>query len=365
MSDPESAEKFRLPPQHEVLPLIRNYFANYNRAMPIFLYDGAMSWVRDWYDDPSARDGASWAAINVMMALSLRHAPTEETCKNSANASLCMSNAQSVMDSLVFREQDVKGLQVLLGLSLLFLGTNNPHPACVLVATAVKLTFRLKLHMSEPTEPLSEACVAQRSSLFWITYVLDRELSMHALEPYLLQEHETDMHPFEATELHSMNETLLLRDKEVDSSYLRYRVELAHIHGRMHDLLYSVKASKLSSNLRKAATERINRMLEEWRASVPERFKVENISRLDRATRRHLITLHIAYFQCLFTAHRTHALDDGWLKRLTDFSDGRMQSITESSPALLPPNWSTLVEAARMCLDLFRLMDEVESALRW
>lgn len=327
--------------------------------------------VEDWYQYPSKRDEASWAAINIAIALSLRHSPSEQTPERDGIAPVCISNAQSVMESLVYRDQDLKGLQVILGLAMLFLNTSHPHPTCVLLATAVKLAQRLKLHMKGASDGLDAEMAAQRNNLFWITYIVDRDISIHTMEPYLIQDHDMDIEFYEPTGVDDNSGVLILDDNKSQVNFFRLRTQLARIKTKVYDLAHSVKASKFSLNQKQAVTERLYRMIKDWYASIPEQFTLKNVANLEESTRRHCISLHIIYFQCLFTAHRTHARDAGWVKRLKDFSDALVDEgsngvtpNTNSGP-LLPPNWSSLVESARACLGLMDLIDINDSGLRW
>ncbi|KAH7007532.1 hypothetical protein EDB80DRAFT_645900 [Ilyonectria destructans] len=353
-------DELSLPPRNQMEPLIANYFEGFNQAMPLFDPDSFIKMFKDWYEFPSGRDQASWSAINVVIALSLRHNPSTNSTTRDRMASMCIRNAQSTMDSLVYRDQDLKGMQVLLGLALIFLGTAHPHPACVLVATAVKLAHRLKLHRRR--EPDAEENTLERDRLFWITFIIDRAVSMHTLEPYLLQEHDMDI------DVEGLSRLGGIVSQPVHLLQLRFN--LALVQGKVYDLVYSVRASRLSSNQKKAATERLDRMLDQWYSSVPGCFTFDKAAGLDPMKRRHCISLHMAFYQCLFSSHRVNAHDSSWVKRLTEFSDalGREGEIAETSqpaPALLPSNWSNLVTAARSCLALSDLIDERDSALQW
>ncbi|KAK7415719.1 hypothetical protein QQX98_005632 [Neonectria punicea] len=360
-------DEMPLPPRHEIEPLVANYFQGFNQAMPLFHHENFMKMVQDWYHFPSRRDQASWSAINVVIALSLRHTPSGKTNAGDSMASTCIRNAQSTMDSLVYRDQDLKGLQVLLGLALLFLGTAHPHPACVLVATAVKLAHRLKLHIKEESD--AHENTRERNRLFWITYIVDRTISMHTVEPYLLQYHDMDIDVKGVTGLDDVG-FVFLNDSSQRVDFFQLRIELAIIQGKVYDLVYSVRASKLSSNQKQAATERLDRMLDQWYRSVPEYFTFGKAAELEARLRRHCISLHVAYYQCLFSSRRANASERPWVKRLIDYSDTLGQESEPSkesqhASALLPSNWSNLVTAARSCLALSDLIDDNDSALRW
>ncbi|KPM43826.1 hypothetical protein AK830_g2784 [Neonectria ditissima] len=363
LAESTEEEELPLPPRHEVDPLVDYYFEDFNQAMPIFHQEDFLAMVEDWYEIPSQRDQASWSAINVVIALSLRHNPSR-TKAGDEMASTCIRNAQSAMDSLVYRDQDMKGLQVLLGLALLFLGTAHPHPACVLLATAVKLAHRLKLHRKGQLDAPGNSLEQQR--LFWITYIIDRTISLHTTEPYLLRDVDMDI---DIKEIQN-TDTLYIAECDEVFDFFHVRVNLAFIQGKVYDHIYSVRASKLSTSQKQAATDRLDWMLNEWYKSVPECFTYKNAVKLDPSSQRHCISLHMAYYQCIFSSRRANAHDKPWVKQLIDFSDtisnkGKVATDSHLASPLLPSNWPSLVEAARSCLALSDLIDDGDSALRW
>ncbi|KAF4457701.1 transcriptional regulatory [Fusarium albosuccineum] len=367
--NPHEPEDFPLPPRHELEPLIADYFQGFNQAIPLFIQESFMEMLKEWYQIPNRRDQASWSAINVVIALSLRYTASEDiTSRGNRDslASVCLSNAQSTMESLVYRDQDLKGLQVLLGLVLLFQGTAHPQPTCVLAATAVKLVHRLRLHRKNDMD--SQKSV-ERDSLFWITYIIDRDISAHTIEPYLLQDHDIDVDVDGCTDFDDTAGYLFAHNHGLRINFLQLRIQLAHTQGKVYDLVHSVQASRFFEGRRRGATDRLNRMLEEWYASILDHFTFGKAALLERGPRRHCISLHIAYYQCLFSAHRVNALNTSWVQRLTDYSDAlnREDPVEDSEPdsKLLPPHWSTLVEAARSFLALLDLIETHDSALRW
>ncbi|KAJ4312872.1 hypothetical protein N0V84_009726 [Fusarium piperis] len=368
-SEPHEAEDFPLPPQHKIEPLISNYFKGFNQALPLFTQESFMKMLQEWYQLPNQRDQATWSAINVVIALSLRYATSEDPIARGdrdSMASICLSNAQSTIESLVYRDQDLKGLQVLLGLVLLFQGTAHPHPTCVLTATAVKLVHRLRLHRKSN---MDHGKSAERDRLFWMAYMIDRDISAHTTEPYLLQDHDIDVDVDGCTDSNATAGYLFADNDRLCINFLQLRIQLAHTQGKVYDLVHSVQASRFFAGRRRGATDRLHRMLEEWYSKIPDHFTSGKAALLERSPRRHCISLHIAYYQCLFSAHRVHAPNMVWVQCLTDFSDGLERDDLEDDPeagsSLLPLYWPTLVEAARSFLALLDLIEADDSALRW
>ncbi len=103
-----------LPPIQEVVPIIEDYFSNFNVLVPLFHEGKFTRMLHQWYANPLGRDEA-WAAINVVLALSLQQrAYTGRVGDHRIDEYI--GNAQSVLSELTTRETDLKGIQVILGL---------------------------------------------------------------------------------------------------------------------------------------------------------------------------------------------------------------------------------------------------------
>jgi hypothetical protein len=83
-----------------------------------------------------------------------------------------MSNVQSVTTELMAWSGDILGLQVLLGMVILFQGTTNPQLAIVLIGSAIRLAQSMGLPSTRASDDPNES--AQRRRVFWIAYILDK-----------------------------------------------------------------------------------------------------------------------------------------------------------------------------------------------
>ncbi|KAK4075222.1 transcriptional regulator family: Fungal Specific TF [Purpureocillium lilacinum] len=371
-----SSNLFELPPSDQVLDLVYKYFCGPNQAIPLFHQPSFMGMLQRWYQAPAMRNAASWAAINVVLALSAR---LDTSLTSEEFAQECLNKAQSVLNVLVTREEDLQGIQVLLGLVMLFLGTNNPQPTCVLIATAVKLAHRLRLHDKRAHTQTDSETSAQMDRLFWITYILDRDVSLRAVEPYAQHEDDFDVPQPEPACPH--DGLGILRLGNTDFNYYYHRVRLAHIQGLVYREAFSVKAGRMSIEQQQAAAEHLTGLIQSWQTSIPSEFRAEQIMvalfpLLD--ARMDLASLHLAAYHALFMTHHVHARDVDWIRRLTSFSHQFVpiveldESTTlhgQASPSpgqlLLLPDWMTLVQAARTCIWLIHSIDHENAAFFW
>lgn len=365
----ENSDHFALPPLDQVSALVDKYFSDYNQAMPLFHQPLFMQMLDNWYRFPHERNEASWASINVVLALSVQQTPSTATISDDQVSSECIKNAQSVLNHLVIRDEDLQGLQVILALVILFLGTPRPQPSCVLIGTAVKLAHRLKLHLQDGLNDTNTELAAQKERLLWITYILDRDISMRTVEPYGLQDHDMEIDAISATLKDDPAGVLSLPDDPSRiANIFHLRIQLARIQGQMYDLTYSVRARKYSRDQQEAAVEKLTHLLERWRNTVPEGFRIEDLSICASDTiLSQFVPLYLAYFLCLFTANRLQTRNSSWIERLIAFCDGivhgdaiALPSVSglpaKSNMKLLPTNWPSIVQAARSCMRLHQFL---------
>ncbi|KAJ9137125.1 Fungal specific transcription factor [Pleurostoma richardsiae] len=368
---------FPLPPLQEVLPLIEDYFTKFNHFVPLFHQTDFMRMLQGWYSNPLQRDDATWACINVAMALSLHQCPYHRPFDRDEWIQRCTANAQSVMNNLVTRDRDLKGVQVLLGLVMLFLSSVQPRPACVLIATAVKLAHRLRLHTRRGRERLDPQEATQRDRVFWIAYVLDKDISMRAVEPYVQRDDDIDTDLPAAADPDDRTGFVLSGDGETWFNIFWHRIHIARIQGKVYDMTYSVRGERVPEREKLANAARLDHMIQDWRRGIPEEFQPEkNMDTIGNLVgMRHFISLYFTYYQCVFMAHRVHSRDADWLKRLTDYSqrfaighDHRQNRGEARGGSPLPPRWLEFVETARACMKTFRSVYAVgnrDSALLW
>lgn len=350
-----------------ILPPLDDYFISFNTFFPIFDQKSFMKWVRNWYSDSSNRDAATWAAINIVLALSLQQCRYDSEPGPSQDVQKLVSNAQSVMNSLATRDYDLKGLQVMLGLVIVFQCTLDARPAAVLTATAVKLAHRLKLNSKLGENGMGEEVVAERRRVFWITYILDRDTSIRAREAYLQRDEDigVDMPVQNSAEEGTTASTA------PNLAFLWHRAQLARIQGKVYDLTFSVQARGVQETKKLLNDAIIDAMLDEWREQLPDEFSEERLfdGSYPEKLRRHLLTLHFSYLQLVFRNHLIYGHGLDWVQSLVEHSSQYSlegyQGQSDGSVLQLPSNWHGKVAMAKSCIMMFRLVNPADAALYW
>ncbi|KAK3317144.1 fungal-specific transcription factor domain-containing protein [Cercophora scortea] len=356
----------KLPPLDHILPIVEAYFTHFNPVIPLFSQVPFMRMLNAFYSSPSSNNShAEWAAINTVLALGSR-LPFQEASSETHDSTRFMDNAQSALTHLVTRDEDLLGLQVLLGLVLLYQDTKDPRPATVLIGAAVRLTHRLRLQSRNDIQALYPAAEGlHRSRLFWITYMLDKEISLRHQTPSVQLDADIDLDLPDPSPADGVGDIYTLEGR-VRVSYLRLRVQLAYIMGKGYDLLYSTRSSKVSAQERRDRVVRLSRQLEIWRGHIPGEMQLrtaaDNLGRMELVF---MATLHCGYLSCLVMVHGVWSSNAQWIQRVSRYGqvvikdsefDGRRVCSSQMPP--LPVAWKRCVQISRECLAMARRMPQ-------
>ncbi|KAI8966654.1 fungal-specific transcription factor domain-containing protein [Daldinia sp. FL1419] len=350
-----------IPPLTEILPVIEDYFRDFNTALPLFHQQHFMKMLLDFYSQQEAtkKSRAVWAAINVVLALGyrIRTVETDEIIVRFDDIKIkhCIDNAQKELDELVTREEDTLGIEVLLGLVIFFQTNTDQKPASVLIGTAVRLAHRLGLHMKETLTQFSPEVARHRSNIFWLCYYLDKDICFRSKIPSIQCDYDIDL------DLPEDNGNYLQSiDGHSQLNYLRTRVQLAYLQGKIYDYLLSNRASKLSMEARQERVTHLAGLLNQWVQTIPESMQLEKITQtVAKAPLSHMILLYHTYLMCYTVLNGLYSLDSPWLKAINGVSGSVLRSFDSHANAcmrhhqpLLPSYWETCVKASRGCLNI-------------
>ncbi|KZL72843.1 fungal specific transcription factor domain-containing protein [Colletotrichum tofieldiae] len=356
-------EKPKLPPLEEIMPVIEEFFNRYNSIMPLFDQETFMRMLSDWYSPSSQQSPAVWAAINIAMALGyrcgLKQPGNVESLVDDQKVLHHMRNVQSVVSDLVTREEDLLGVQVLVGMVILFQGTKDPKPASVLIGTAIRLAHRMQLHDKVSLRFFPPEVARHRSRLFWMTYVMDKDISLRAKTPSFQLDADIDMalpepYPDDGA-------GIMAAKNGTKFNFFRARVELSHIAGKVYDLLYSTRARKVSKYESQSRVTRLEEMLETWHGNIPSEFQLESmLQNIDALPAVHMSLLYHNYFVVTIMTHGIYSHDADWVQRISSYSrttmrdlDGATVAACSDQNAPLPAGWAKCVEMSRGCMKLF------------
>lgn len=351
-----------LPPLHETLPAVETYLATLNSVLPLFHPGRLLHSLRSWYDaPPGQRDSATWAAINVVLALAHRQVSPDQE-KITAHY---LNKAQSALTEVIMGKADIVNVQLLLGLVMLFQGTKNLKPAAMLIAVALRLAHELRLHTrGNSSESFSQSISLERDRVFWIAYILDRDISTRTGQPPVQLETDIDL------EIPSINPNdgaglVFAADGNSSFNFFRARVQLARIQGKVYELMLSVPAKNLDGYQRGENMAQLHYMLDTWASQIPEEFRPNALLETCAPDLfRNLGILHGAHLSCRTIVCRANVMEAHWLQSLQDFGKKSMQQRVVD-PVLLPQKWQVFVNESREYMRLFIGIDRKDTAFIW
>lgn len=354
-----------LPPLEEVLPIIEKYLTTFNSILPLFHPSTLLHTVKQWYRRPREREEAAWAAINVALALAHRQSDGNESVPNKSIAEY-FDNVQSVLTQVVMSDTDLVNVQVLVGLVMLFQGTQNLRPPTILIATALRMAHRLQLHTKTSSVHLSRSEALQRDRVFWLAYILDKDISMRTRQPPIQLDADVDLDlpPEEPADDDDIG-FFFTTDGRSKMNFFRARVQLARIQGSVYDCVYSARSQNLSPEQQAQNVLRIRGMLDDWASHVPNEFSPGTISQAGQSElSRFFCVLYAARLSCLAIISKVHSWDPQWVQDLQDYGR-RAASGEEAFPVSLLRDWQALVDESRDFMKLFMSVLRKDSAFVW
>ncbi|KAH8645769.1 fungal-specific transcription factor domain-containing protein [Xylariales sp. PMI_506] len=393
-----------LPPLDDIMPLIDHYFNLSNRVLPLFDQDSFMRLITAWYKPDAKHDRLSWAIILVVVALGLQsrfpgdaiEASTDQA-KFAGLLDYCMRNAQSVIPELVARDEDLLGLRVILSLVLLFRSSGDLRPAAVLSGMAVTLCRRMHLHCSDVARHFTAEEAEQRSRVFWVLYIIDRDLSMRTKTPPALADDDIDM-PSLPTASASLDDVgvIRIRDGRSELNIFRLNADLGAVQGRVYRLLYAGSSARISSTERRKRVADLQVALDDWYEQIPVELLqlgeddgniaasgLDGYGNDDDATaaaaahdanRGQLAVLYHSYLLCLVSIHGIYSSQAEWMRRVGSLGRAAIRDfavaiqgpkvtlcIEKQEPPMLGAGWDHCVKVARTSVRLFQATMPTES----
>lgn len=240
----------------------------------------------------------------------------------------------------------------------------NPQASYTLIAAASRIALRLGIHRYIHRSGTAEVPIAeikQRSNVFWVVYIFDKGACLRSGCPPTIHDEDIGIRlpqPGDAS--------ITLSEGYEKTSVFRYFAELALIESRVHNELYSARATLRSLRERLGSVARLDKELERFKEGIA--INVRPGCKIDYRE-SHFITvlqLHFSYYDCLETLHRASVHHQSWF---TEAEHTKLQSIQHSSHnANLRPRVYSSTEicmtAARSMVGLVKYFLNVDSQPR-
>jgi hypothetical protein len=340
-----------LPPKDEAISLLGLYFARYNSVFPLHHQQSFMQLVQTRYSTEYDGDVGWWSNLNMALAhgCRIRTLFSQTATEDDEDSWGYLENALSVVPFLAVRTPSLSSIQALLGIAIFLQATPVPRSYSLLVANAVRLGHSIGLHRQESYHngmPVAE--IEQRKRVFWLCYILDRDISMRSGQPPVQHDDDIDV-DLPCDSLSEGVGYIFLADGLWPMNFLRLRIELAVIQGAIYRELYSAKATKQSDDHRAVVVRELDERLKQWKNSTSIEFHPDFLYQKlqEPFDILHIVILYFTYFNCLILIHRSSFQNMSWKTRAPN-----------SIEPFNPRNFSSkpvVIETARSALNLLRL----------
>ncbi|KAG5768742.1 hypothetical protein H9Q72_003814 [Fusarium xylarioides] len=352
-----------LPPQHEVLSGVNKFLATFNTILPLFHPQRLLSQVNAWYEQPHQRDTSTWAAINVVLSLAYRHIPDEEKPPNYSTLHF-MNKAQSVLNDIMLGDSSLLDVQTIVGMVVLLQATSDLKPASALIPIALRLAHGLGLHSRSDSEHLSPSEALEGDRVFWIAYILDRDISMRTKLPPIQSQNDISIDWPSATPADGAG-MLYTADNSSSFNFFLSRVQLAHIQGQVYEAMLSKSPTASDVYVRLDNVARIHQVLDDWLSRIPFEFSPSTITQSGNANlQRAFGVLYSSHLTCRSVVCKAHAMEAQWIPSLQDFGRKAVEQGVFTAPRL-PVGWHKLVHESREYIELFIAIDHKDPAFIW
>ncbi|KAF8251868.1 hypothetical protein K440DRAFT_647294 [Wilcoxina mikolae CBS 423.85] len=361
------------PPRETASLLVRDFFRGFNMLFPLFHQPTFEAFFeRQYSNDPPVNSGW-YAAFNVVLAISCRlrvsHPPSHEPAavpvgSHISEAWKYFQNAATVLTELLLRNSDLMSIQAILGMALFMQGTANPQPSCFLVAAAVRISTSIGMHRRGSSFGLSPTETQQRRRIFWILYILDKNMALRTGRPPCINDDDCNVELPDEHALDGIGE-FPLNNSKAKFNLFRCMVNFAMIESKVYMQLYSAKASKQSDGELLNTIGDLDRELEEWKDSVPAEFSPDSdLSSIGHSEKfMHFMLVHFTYYNCLTTVHRMSIHHGYWTSRLSNYALAGL-----SAKPLNPRVFASAgicVSAARATINLTKRLDTKDYPYIW
>ena len=212
-------------------------------VLPLFRPGALLRLVNECYAaQPNQRDPVAWASINVVLALASQQLPPaggdSRSKPRAERTAEYVNNAQSVISTIMMGETGLLNIQALVGIVMVFMSAKDLTPSLILISAAMRLAHKMGLHDRAATAHLDTMESRQHANVFWLAYILDKDLSLRAQQPSVQLDDDIDLDlPFQlASDANGAPAGVASTSNgSATMNYLLARVQLAVIEGRIYD----------------------------------------------------------------------------------------------------------------------------------
>ncbi|KAK5031252.1 hypothetical protein LTS07_004987 [Exophiala sideris] len=337
----EPSDIYPFPPREIALYLVDCFFKTFNAVYPLFSRDTFWElFERQYSDNPPPQ--RSWiSALSIVLSIGCSLATdavlNNITMVNPSFTSNLMDlawkyfkNASSIVPTLLFTQYDLLMVQTLIGMAYVMQTQMHPEGAFLLIGIAARVSSSLGLHRHLEGFGLSESESYQRQRVFWILYVIDKDMSIRIGRPSAIDDDDAEI---EIVSQPSQGEISIPTSTGERGNFYPFQslCSLALIQSRIFHELYAAKARNNTTAERLESISKLDAELHDWKEQIPSEIRPENPIHCDKEYRHSVLQLHYSYYHCLTAIHRVNAHHELWASEDTEQPDSQ-KSTPSSGP---------------------------------
>lgn len=177
------------------------------------------------------------------------------------------------------------------------------------------------MHRKGNSFGLSQLEVEQRRRIFWILYLLDKDIALRSGRPPCINDDDCNVELPDEDPPDGVG-NVFLKNGKGKFNLFRTMMRFAVIESKVYMQLYSAKAGKQSDGELLNTIGELDKELEQWKDSVPPEFRPEHDIDVESQgiLVLHVVVLHFAYYNCLTTIHRMSIHHGYWTSRLANYA---------------------------------------------
>ncbi|OJJ66204.1 hypothetical protein ASPBRDRAFT_59881 [Aspergillus brasiliensis CBS 101740] len=355
-----------LPSQEHIMRLVERYMEDFNVTFPLFRRSDLLHFFERAHVDVRFQSPGQWAIINAVLAVAYMLPDNGASQQPDHQKSwLLLKNALEAVNELYLGPPDLRGLQALLVMVVLFLAASAGRPCNFLISVAIHISDQLGLGTTDDISIFSDEEKQERQTVFWLAYSLDREISFRFGEPPV-QNDEAISAALPTDAPTCLVYSMPTNDQAGTFSAFASACKLAQIRGEIYQRLYSAPAADRPFHQILASVGDLDAKLQAWKDSLPSELQPESPTLLHfRQTPVSLVLLHMhnTYHNCIIAVHSLIAARGiNSAQDLADHPGFHIDPDSLSNPRVLL-SASLISKAARASIGLMKYLPKDDISL--